>query len=339
MYETEQYNNNILIIGNGFDIHHGYKTKYSDFLQFIIDNNFDNKASDRFNRIVNNNCFINCFKKTYSVNSTWIDLENEIEKLTEMFSEIFSILDNNNKVNKYVEFSELKAGYDQFKMVELFKDIFRCENRKIAMIGYEYVNDSVYDKEKIINKLQNLLDEVIEAVQIYITDHSGVDEKIYKKSSQISNIKADYVINFNYTDTILEYDINPSNVVYVHGRAEDIKTMVLGTKDTNDDFIYFNKSFQRLQKWNDIIDYKKFEERMVFDGKTRNVLHIYGHSLDDTDGDILRKAFDKSEEYRIYYYNQLDYENKIINLFKVFGRQKVCDWMENHKLLPIKIEN
>ena len=36
---------NILVLGNGFDLHHNLKTKYSDFIQFMRDLKEDNERS------------------------------------------------------------------------------------------------------------------------------------------------------------------------------------------------------------------------------------------------------------------------------------------------------
>lgn len=48
-----------------------------------------------------------------------------------------------------------------------------------------------------------------------------------------------------------------------------------------------------------------------------------------TDGDIIKKIEQLSNVCVIYYYNQVDYEMKVINLIKIFGKecfmQKIYD--------------
>lgn len=83
---------NILVLGNGFDLHHNLKTKYSDFIKFIEDLKRCNKRT------------INC-KDKYSLE----DLKGDNTKLREQtldmyinkgFSEeaivkIWSMIENN----------------------------------------------------------------------------------------------------------------------------------------------------------------------------------------------------------------------------------------------------
>ena len=57
---------NLLIIGNGFDIDLGLKTKYSDFIE---SNCFDENKNNLFKSIY----------RSYK-NMNWIDLENELKK-------------------------------------------------------------------------------------------------------------------------------------------------------------------------------------------------------------------------------------------------------------------
>ena len=67
-------------------------------------------------------------------------------------------------------------------------------------------------------------------------------------------------------------------------------------------------------------------------------LHIYGHSLDETDEDILKYVIGdknenseldlKPEKVIIYYYDNFDYEQKVINLIKLYGRAIVEEYME-----------
>ena len=68
---------NILVIGNGFDIYHGLPTKYIDFV-----NNTEIKNQD--------NMFIKYFQKVAKENQTWIDCEQEIKRVVKT---IFDVLE------------------------------------------------------------------------------------------------------------------------------------------------------------------------------------------------------------------------------------------------------
>ena len=67
-------------------------------------------------------------------------------------------------------------------------------------------------------------------------------------------------------------------------------------------------------------------------------MYIYGHSLDETDEDILKYLIGdfnsnnrekaKPEQVVIFYYDADDYEQKVINLIKLYGRETVETKME-----------
>ena len=117
------------------------------------------------------------------------------------------------------------------------------------------------------------------------------------------------------------------------------------------DFIYFVKYFQRIQKATGV-EYKQFVENYlttVYGGTYREEfeLYIYGHSLDETDEDILKFVIGdidkngnirfKPEKIIIFYYDPTDYEQKVINLIKLFGRNIVEENMEKKMFDFVKI--
>ena len=131
--------------------------------------------------------------------------------------------------------------------------------------------------------------------------------------------------------------------------------MVLGVNDyDNKDFIYFVKYFQRIQKHCGV-DYKYiineqciFKSSDEFDKEYNDYeLYIYGHSLDETDKDVLKFVigdFDDRNQFQmkarkviIYYYDQQDFELKVINLITLFGRDIVEKNMDDNKIILNKI--
>lgn len=56
----------------------------------------------------------------------------------------------------------------------------------------------------------------------------------------------------------------------------------------------------------------------------KNNVYIFGHSLDITDGDILRELIlNENVNTIIYYYNRSDYADKIANLVKIIGQDEL----------------
>ncbi len=153
----------------------------------------------------------------------------------------------------------------------------------------------------------------------------------------------------------LEYD-------YIHGKADErnaitTNNMVLGIdeylpderKNVDMAFVAFKKFYQRIYKatgckymdWIEVIenDAKK-KNKFLYDNKdhsrdNRHDLYIFGHSLDITDKDILRKLIlNDNVDTTIFYYERKD-ENgcgdngrselgqKITNLVKVIGQSEL----------------
>ena len=69
-------------------------------------------------------------------------------------------------------------------------------------------------------------------------------------------------------------------------------------------------------------------ERGITYGNATTV-HFYGHSMDNTDGDIIRKLKKLSDGFVIYKYNQEDFEQKVINLIDVFGKEEATKLIQN----------
>ena len=79
-------NNNLLIIGNGFDLEHDLKTHYTDFFDTI-----NNNVSSKNEIILNNNKYlikdnnlllylIKEYKQNKLQGNNWIDIETELKK-------------------------------------------------------------------------------------------------------------------------------------------------------------------------------------------------------------------------------------------------------------------
>ena len=58
----------------------------------------------------------------------------------------------------------------------------------------------------------------------------------------------------------------------------------------------------------------------------QNELIVFGHSLDPTDGDIIKKLIDNEFiDTTIYYLNEADLESKVMNLIKVIGEDHLIE--------------
>lgn len=168
------------------------------------------------------------------------------------------------------------------------------------------------------------------AFEIYI---GWIVDNIYlNKRLKIKELnKITKLISFNYTDTyrkIYNSRLNDEDICFIHGQAGS-NNLVLGIdeylsneeKDTKLDFVRFKKYFQRIYKKTNWI-YKKWLSEISKES-TANV-YIIGHSLDETDKDILEEIITHPRVVTtIYYHDDKSYDTEIINMIKLIGQNKL----------------
>lgn len=334
-------NNNVLVIGNGFDLAHGLNTRYDDFIKFIKDKTYDkypnNENAAKIKRIVGNekNGFINYFLAYINEVPGWVDLERLIKNIIHQFQNLF------DHYMDYIigkRFSERKMGGELFDALKKFgfaKGICVYKNAGVQFSLEAYKETYGLSRGEIVGKLRKELDDLVSALEAYFMLELEVNP-IYGKTAlgQIAEIDPKYVISFNYTNTYKLYGIKANDVFHVHGKlGSNPNNMVLGFNDedeTNLDFIYFKKYFQRIQKLTGYID----ERKMGVNDKP--VVYFYGHSMDKTDGDIIQKLWSMSNGFIIYKYNQEDYEQKVINLIEVFGKKEATRMIQDKNIIFVQ---
>lgn len=290
----------------------------------------------------------------------WIDFESEI-------SEVIKSLDEDmGSDNLY------KTIY--FLSNIFFNDKYTNNVPEYLFEMYPEEQEKVKKEEISFKELRDVLcgdlEKLIRAFEIYLTQYVG---KIAVNcfSPDIDGIEFDKVLSFNYTNTFEElYDDEQSiEYDYIHGKADFHNTlqtnnMVLGIdeyleddrKNKDIEFIAFKKFYQRIQKetgckykeWVDeicedrLLFVKNLEHHYstqvpfeMFNEEVQYNLFIFGHSLDETDKDVLRVLILNDNVYTtIYYRKQFDnngkHDNgrndlgsKIANLVKVIGQEEL----------------
>ena len=200
------------------------------------------------------------------------------------------------------------------------------------------------------------LNKLTRCLEIYLSDYIN-NLPVSKRLPDILGLKVDKVLSFNYTNTYerlygkdnsdIEYD-------YIHGKADinhDINSCQLvlgideylpeGERDEKIKFIQFKKFYQRIYKktgckytdW--LSEYFRENDKGVADDSADELnIYIFGHSLDFTDKDILRKlilceGYEKfcpdliKGKIKIFHYNQDALGNQIANLVKVIGQDNL----------------
>lgn len=313
-------NRRMLVVGNGFDLAHGLPTRYQDMLD-ALSRDTASWLSPEDRQRYRDNPFIKYFGE-YKDLPGWTGFENEIQKIV----------------------NYLCKKYDNIRPPTIHGDIesFFLDIR-IAWRSH--------DTKTMWNILQRDLDELISYIDVYLSKY--IPSQLPKALSTDSQYPRfvykrhyDYFLSFNYTNTYFDFAemmndgngiVVPTEDQFIHGCCSAMgasQNIVLGIEDndpSNLDTIYFKKYFQRIQKKTGREVFDWFDEKIS--SSEPIVTDIFGHSLDTTDKDILMLIFEKSRYTNIYYYNQADYEQKIINLVRLYGSpEEFTKRYYNHKI-------
>ena len=367
----------ILILGNGFDIAMGRKTKYTDFIEFEkqLFSNPDEKLLEflkvkniRIEKYKNNLYlrFINENKGT--IGDNWSNLEIMISQLADA---IMYFKENMKLLYDLSDIHPVRKSRDSLKNETNFSaKYFIAEVFAPLYSHYEW---KFLDRDLVLNKLNyifieqlNLLTELLE---IYLSYLDYLDFDIRRIEARptvldaISDLSNFSVLNFNYTNTS-EYlfGISEEKTHFIHGRIDldgtfsRINTMVFGIEDkendVNIDLIPYQKYYQRVVKetGNDYetffepnIEFKENEIDVLYNA-SKNII-VFGHSVDPLDKEIFQKCFELAEKgeylYRFIftYFDEPAKRSIIKNLTIILGKEKLIELTGKRNVIFIKSDD
>lgn len=312
-----------------------------------------NDALNKLYPLINKNVWIEYFSECPSyIGENWIDFETEISRV------IQTIDVARDYIVQHKDIMDIPRDMQGILMGIIKKS---KGNLKDICGSIEHI-------DRFTGRLYKDLKSLVRALEIYLTEFvEKINNDVV--ISEINELKIDHVLSFNYTNTFeKKYAIGKSiEYNFIHGEAKESNTiesnnMVLGIdeylpedrKDKETYFIGFKKYYQRILKstgcdYVDWIDSIKdaYEEACYkaagFSGKMGNNsrkarptdfhcssnLYIFGHSLDITDGDILRALIcNDNVNTKIFYYREKKddkrtLEKLISNLVRVIGQDEL----------------
>lgn len=323
----------ILILGNGFDIAMGRKTKYTDFIEFEKQL-FSNPDEELLEFLKDKNIRIEEYKDNLylkfihenkdRLGENWSNLEIMISQLADAIKYF--------KENNEVLFKVATTGRDWLLEEDLLQEKNYRSKLYIANMFFSLFHEkgwSSLEREVSLDKLNNefikQLDFLIELLEIYL---SYLDSQDFKDSNfqvkptaldGIPNLKNSYVLNFNYTNTSGHlFETPEENTHFIHGQINlgrpinQINTMVFGVEDkeddVNSDLIPYQKYYQRVVKetgnqFEIFFNTNYFTVKRNIPGigtntnkyKVSKNIIIFGHSVDPLDKEIFKKCFALAE--------------------------------------------
>lgn len=346
---------NILILGNGFDLAHGLKTTYMDFLNYCIEKN-----SKRLIGMINygttfiDNIWLRHFITTCNnYGKNWIDLEEEI----------FEVVLSLNKTLKDMSGGDIEVVFpltfsiqkDILNFNQIIDYLKTCNNRietdeknytNIETNDFSHLYFYIDNYQGFINFIYDQLRAFVELFEKYLDEviMSEINSEPKYQLSLLQDTKPNimnilFVLNFNYTDTLTRLyeqimDSRQKKSIrnfYVHGKINS-NNMILGTQfydnkntDISPEFNVFRKHNQR-HKYNTIEEYQDLLHIIKnSNDNTKREFHVIGHSLDKSDSVILKHIFLAHQDsiINIYYHNEETQEKLINNITEMIGEEEV----------------
>lgn len=338
----------LLVIGNGFDLACKMKTKYANFLDSC-------KLSFKSDNNIKDNIWIcyllNLQDKQAMSGENWIDFESEISCVIKYLDELSDNLENEIKVF-FTHHKFDKMPYEREKL-DLFFHTLENANAYGNNFSYGKSINYVFTKFKVLRKiLFDDLQRLILQLEIYLLEQEKKLD-LGNVPDYIKNIAPKNVLSFNYTHTAEKIYGDNAKYFYLHGECKEGNTIennnnniVLGIdeywtderKNTHTNYAIFKKFVQRIQK-NIDVDFKRVREykSSEFHNKTLvysiKEIHIFGHSLDVTDKDILKKIFDFNvRRIVIYCLDKLTQGEYIANIIKIIGQEEMIQRCNKNRI-------
>ena len=331
--------NNILVVGNGFDLYHDLNTKYYDFVQYA--KNLSKGSINNFAQGINiarGNPFLKYFYKVAKLNDGWIDCEEEIENVILTIQKLLDFRRNNGD-RSFKRKDAYLSGKEEMAS-DCLDQLFKKSDVGYIDINPDFLEENVLKEDSFFDALKKELENLIFILQHYLSEEEKKLDSA-KKYEQISKINARYVINFNYTDVYEKMYKKPEETLYIHGSLKDQDSIVLGIPDNDEvslDFIYFKKYFQRIQKKCKRLATLNFVKHISIDS-IRPIVYFLGLSMGRTDEDLIRLIIEKADKVIIYYYDQIDYEKKVMNLIDIYGREKIEENIDKEFFEFVRLDN
>lgn len=329
--------NDLYLIGNGFDLAHGLKTSYNDFLLWYLNDflfQFGQKDSheDELMKIdaLGVKYRVPCDFESIPKLLSWLEQNHYKRKAKHDFFE--------NIIKNYRDYKWVDIEYEYYMaLVELFKDM---EIKGILR------SDIHFTQVRLLNDcFGKIREKLIEYLNTISTSEQSRIDRIGKKLKEYTGIDASgsgkkLILNFNYTSTIdLYYDWNFNKnvqLIHIHGKLNDkTNPIIFGYGDEIDD--YFNRikqlnqnEFLKNMKSYEYLETSNNQKLNAFLEEDAFAVKIMGHSCGVSDRFLLNKIFEhpNCDKIKVFYHEKEkndDYSDKIREISRHLMQKNILD--------------
>lgn len=324
--------NRIILVGNGFDLAHGLKTSYNDFINWYFDK-LKRDLSD-------------CMSQTYEDPLCKVKIDakyNEYEHWSN-FMYIHRYLIRDLKNLSLLEYIQSSSHIFVHKS-DLLQRILISINSKgwvdIERDYYELLNECPGHHHSLVVELQDQLSFLQEKLVEYLLDIQksneinngligGIRDKIYepvRKCDLTIDAEPEFlkmqlqnkttpeevlILDFNYTNTTSMYS---NSVIHIHGKLDDPKSIIFGYGDELDEY------YKKLSNLNDnryltniksirYLENSNYRNLLRFINAAPYQIYIMGHSCGNSDRTLLNTMFEHKNCVSVKpFYYQIDNEH------------------------------
>lgn len=342
--------NDLYLIGNGFDLAHGLKTSYNDFLLWYL--------NDFLKNFWQKDHYEDDLMKIDRVGARW-HFPDKFDSIRELIQ--FLEKYHYKRKAKHDFFENIVLNYRDYKWVDIefeyymaLVDIFKdMEKQGILRSDFHFTQVRVLNDcfEKIKKKLIEYLNTIT------ISEQSRID-RIGKKLREYTGIDASdsgkkLILNFNYTSTIdlyYDWDFNKNvQLIHIHGKLNDKSNpIIFGYGDEIDG--YFNR-MKQLNKNEFLKNMKSFEYLETSNNQKLNsfleeesyTVKIMGHSCGVSDRVLLNKIFEhpNCQKIKIFFHETEvgnDFSDKVKDISRHLEKKNVlnlvCERGISEPLIP-----
>ena len=300
--------NRLVIIGNGFDLAHGLKTSYKDFIEWYWKQRLDGLLRER--DINSTDCLCTFILKAPNYKSwheilkigglrnfdgTWhYSTKDIIKKITDN-KEYFDV--------RYSPFYEnITKSIETKGWVDIENEYYLLLKNKYNTINFckELNNQLIFLQNKLVEYLKTQNDAKINN-DIFKLIYDVFDWSDFCAGAEISESKDPeqvLILSFNYTNTAKLYDNRPiSTICNIHGSLDKPEEIIFGYGDELD------KNYQDIRDMNDnellknmknvkYLEADNYKRMLRFIEAKPFQVYIMGHSCGNSDRTLLNTIFE-----------------------------------------------
>lgn len=315
---------------------------------------------------------------SFGTGKSWIDFEREINQVIQIIAlSLENTLEEENEHNPSVN-DIYVCVYEDDRRTNHVLSCFPCfyegssldgiYNKRPAimyLVQRKYLTENPFgsgaysvNKLAIATELYKSLRELADMLSAYLFlfVDNPVKNLVANKTITLDPMLANWqwketqIISFNYTHTLkMLYPASINAFHYIHGELGEMSTssIILGVNSSDEDeightdttFVQFKKYYQRVFYQTDLSYINllvscedRFGDIMPFD------LYVIGHSLDETDREVICDCFSRAEKINIFYHSEKEVSDKIRNLVSIFGKHEfdILRMKKNLRFYPIE---